>query len=639
MPKIGKSQINRTLRRKINYQIRRINLINHKPSILAFTSDQPINNVESTEYTATSTPEELNCHQVLPDHNIITSKVTATPLSPKYDSNKETIEKLINWSVKYNIKRSAVSSILSILKVHQCFQELPKDSRTLLKTPRTICLREISPGKYCHFSLVNSLQNILQKSDRLIDSVSLQFNVDGLPISRSSSQQFWPILAHVTELPNTYPFPVGIYFGEDKPKSSNEFLKQFVDELLEVNEVRLNDQKIVKVKIHSIVCDAPARAFILNVKGHTGYFGCQKCCIEGDYISHRITYQELSCDLRTNTSFRLQANEEHHLEHKSELLRLPIDIVKQIPLDYQHLVCLGVVRKLIYLWLKGKVKRYKLSANTTHLLSKRLIALKPFVSCEFVRKPRSLLHVNNWKATEYRTFLLYTGPVVLKGILPDLYYNHFLVLHVAITILCSKSLHQKLIEYASNLLKYFVEIFANLYGVENVSYNVHNLLHLAADSSKFGVLDDFSTFKFENYLGKIKLLLKSGNRPLEQVYNRLKEAELVISDNRAKQKGNPPFKDFSLHTRTGDNSFLLNDNSIFMVQSITNDKKQLQLKGNLLTEKTSFYNTPCNSEILGISIFSTKSDTIVISASSVKAKVLVFEVDSDFVVFPLLHTQ
>lgn len=594
MPKIGKSQVNHTTRRKINYQIRRINLINHKPSIVAFAPDQPINNVESTGDTATSTPEELNCQQEFPDHHVITSKVTATPLSPKYDANKETIEKLINWSVKYNIKRSAVSSILNILKGHQCFQELPKDSRTLLKTPRTIFLREISPGKYCHFGLVNSLKYILQKSDRLIDSISLQFNVDGLPISRSSSQQFWPIHAHVTELPNTYPFPVGIYFGKDEPKSSNEFLKQFVDELLEINEVKLNDQKTVKVKIHSIVCDAPARAFLLNVQGHTGYFGCQKCTIEGDYISHRITYQELNCDLRTNTSFRLQTNEEHHLEHESELLRLPIDIVKQIPLDYQHLVCLGVVRKLIYLRLKGKVKRYKLSATTTHLLSKRLIALKPFVSCEFVRKPRSLLHVNNWKATEYRTFLLYTGPVALKGILPDLYYNQFLVLHVAITILCSKSLHKKLIEYGSNLLKYFVEIFANLYGEENVSYNVHNLLHLTADSSKFGVLDDFSTFKFENYLGKIKLLLKSGNRPLEQVYNRLKEAELVISDNRVKQKGYPLFKDFSLHTRTGDNSLLLNDNSVFMLQTITNDKEQLQLKGILLKEKTSFYNAPCD---------------------------------------------
>lgn len=44
-------------------------------------------------------------------------------------------------------------------------------------------------------------------------------------------------------------------------------------------------------------------------------------------------------------------------------------------------------------------------------------------------------------------------------------------------------------------------------------------------------------------------------------------------------------------------------------------------------------------EILGISVFLTKSDTIVISGSSVKAKVLVFDVGRDFVVFSLLHTQ
>ncbi len=85
--------------------------------------------------------------------------------------------------------------------------------------------------------------------------------------------------------------------------------------------------------------DAPARSFVLNIKGHTGYFGCHKCTVEGDYIQHRMTYPDLNSELRTDHSFRLQLNDEHHLQEESELLKLDINIVRQIPLDYQHLVC------------------------------------------------------------------------------------------------------------------------------------------------------------------------------------------------------------------------------------------------------------------------------------------------------------
>jgi len=35
----------------------------------------------------------------------------------------------------------------------------------------------------------------------------------------------------------------------------------------------VND-KIFKFEIGHIVCDSPAKAFLLNVKGHNGYFGC-----------------------------------------------------------------------------------------------------------------------------------------------------------------------------------------------------------------------------------------------------------------------------------------------------------------------------------------------------------------------------
>ncbi|CAI6361616.1 unnamed protein product [Macrosiphum euphorbiae] len=79
-------------------------------------------------------------------------------------------------------------------------------------------------------------------------------------------------------------FIVGSYFGLKKPSSINEYLSEFFEEL---NELLTNGLQIIdlilNVHIKGIIDDAPARAFIKQVKGHSGYFGCEKCEEEGEY--------------------------------------------------------------------------------------------------------------------------------------------------------------------------------------------------------------------------------------------------------------------------------------------------------------------------------------------------------------------
>lgn len=62
--------------------------------------------------------------------------------------------------------------------------------------------------------------------------LSLQFSIDGIPISKSTGQQFWPILGYAIELDKV--FEIGIYCGSEKPKSAQDFLKLFVTELREL---------------------------------------------------------------------------------------------------------------------------------------------------------------------------------------------------------------------------------------------------------------------------------------------------------------------------------------------------------------------------------------------------------------------
>ena len=73
------------------------------------------------------------------------------------------------------------------------------------------------------------------------------------------------------------------------------------------------------------------------------------------------------------------------------------------------------------------------------------------------------------------------------------------------------------------LLIEFVKEFESLYTRNYLTYNVHNLLHIVDDVRRFGRLDLVSAFRFENLIGKLKKVVKSGNKPLEQIANRLAE--------------------------------------------------------------------------------------------------------------------
>ncbi|XP_011859938.1 PREDICTED: uncharacterized protein LOC105557334 [Vollenhovia emeryi] len=299
----------------------------------------------------------------------------------------------------------------------------------------------------------------------------------------------------------TQPFIIGIFHGLCKPNDANDFLREFVNDFILLSQTGIIvSNKKYTVTLNAILCDAPAKSFITYTKGHTGYFSCSKCIQEGDFVSNRVVFLETHSMLRTNDTFKNRIHIEHHTGD-SILEKLAIGMVSQIPLDYMHLVCLGVVKRLLQLWVRGN-RNIRLSSEAVNLISCYLIELKSFIPAEFARKPRGLKDIDRWKATEFRQFLLYTGIVVMKSVLPINCYNHFLCLSVAIRILSNQQLCVSFNAYANSLLLYFVSNYGNIYDDKYMSHNVYNLLHLSNDALSFGSLDNFSCFKFENYMQK-----------------------------------------------------------------------------------------------------------------------------------------
>lgn len=133
--------------------------------------------------------------------------------------------------MSYNISNAALNDLLTnVLQSHKCFNKiLPKDAKTLLKTSvsckNKIPLIVVDPGYYYHFGISSGINRYYQ-FDKINNSnndiIKLVLEIDVLPLSKISNNSFWPILCYIRPH-NDLIFPIGIYWGNEKPRDSNNF--------------------------------------------------------------------------------------------------------------------------------------------------------------------------------------------------------------------------------------------------------------------------------------------------------------------------------------------------------------------------------------------------------------------------------
>lgn len=578
-----------------------------------------------------------------------------------FEENENLEIQLRNWSLTNNITHLALGSLLKILNSH--LPGLPLDPRTLLKTPRQTLVKIVNPGVYYHFGLETKVLFLLQNTKDQIDHCKILVNIDGLPLTKSSGSQFYPILISLYGSKN-YVTLVGIYHGTEKPDDSNVFLRDLVDEAISLtnNGIIFKDKRI-PFCIIGFVCDAPAKSFVRCTKGHTGYNSCTKCCQVGSYINRAVCFAEIDFVERTDNDFILQKQEEHH-NGTTIITEIPnFGLVTNFPLDYMHLICLGVVKKLLLnLWCCGKPP-YRLSSVQMNHISESLLSQKDNVPIEFCRKPRSLKDLKRWKATEFRFFLLYIGPVILKPILKKKYYLNFMALHVATTILSNPKLDVAKMNYAHSLMIYFVKTFSLLYGAENISHNVHNLLHLANDVRTYGCLDKFSAFPFENYMQFLKKVVRKSDKPIQQVVRRFTEIEeaninvlssKLVTQGPYKEHNSGPlvqhcfspqyseyrFSSFVIKCIAPNNCCGLNDGTVIIVENIaTSSDEQMVVIGRKFNTIEDYFFNPCKSSFLKSFKVSNLGRLDYWPINSVMLKYVRLSFSGTFVIIPLLHIE
>jgi len=121
------------------------------------------------------------------------------------------------------------------------------------------------------------------------------------------------------------------------------------------------------------------------------------------------------------------------------------------------------------------------------------------------RIPRSLNEYTKFKGNELRVLLLF-GHAIFAKILRKRFYNHLLKLVVIMHIAESQQIEKCDIQLISRLSHNFVVSFSQLYGERHCVQVMHSVVHIAATLHDFGPLTNYTTFQFENDLGKYSFL-------------------------------------------------------------------------------------------------------------------------------------
>lgn len=363
------------------------------------------------------------------------------------------------------------------------------------------------------------------------DNISFSWYTDGVPVFKSSKISMWPLYLTINELPfnerkrreNT--LLLGLWYGDKKP-NANSFTYKFREALEEISrgiEVQITRYDNIELKtVRGVLlmgtADLPAKSDFLNFVQFNGDYGCPACYSKGENVSliskgsvHVYRYEN-EIKLRTLNECIEYANRASPdnpvmgIKGHTAFSKLMPDFIEGIAIDRMHCVDGGVVKKMLSLWFDIKFRSFPFSLYAViNVVNRRLMTIKP---PKYVhRMPRCIQDLLHWKASEYKTWLFHYSVPVLEGILRQDYFNHYLLLVIAISMLNSEQITFSMVNIARDFLNKFVREFEHLYGLQFCSINIHQLRHLPDNVIKMEPLWVFFCFEYENLNGELLKLV------------------------------------------------------------------------------------------------------------------------------------
>ena len=157
-----------------------------------------------------------------------------------------------------------------------------------------------------------------------------------------------------------------------------------------------------------------------------------------------------------------------------------------VTIDYMHTVCLGVAKNF-FCHVYSSLQPAKRTVLNQRARNFRL----PF---EFQRSVRGLDQMSHFKASEFKTWLLYVSPVITLGLLNETLSDLLWKFSYAIRVLLETD---EFLMECDTLLNDFCVGFAALDQNEQ-TFNLHSLRHLTWQVRNYGPLWTASCFAFES---------------------------------------------------------------------------------------------------------------------------------------------
>lgn len=338
----------------------------------------------------------------------------------------------------------------------------------------------------------------------------------------------WPIYLCINELPVQTRLDsvivVGLWFGKNKPEMT-VFLKIFVELINKLSKDGIQctiKGKTRYIKLFTILAcvDTVARAPMQGSCQFNAHYGCDWCMHPGEYYNGSMRYPYLhqlsdNRDAATTIAFAKEAlrtkKPAFGIKTASPLLLLKnFDIITGFTPDYMHCILAGVAKQYT-----EYIINY-MSTDDYDTINSMFLEIK--VPHQLGRLARPLSDRNNWKSREWENWVLfYSLPLFTRVLKCTARLRHWALLTESLHIALQTKITYAELNNLNDMLLRFDSEAENLYTLNAMTYNTHQLLHITESIANWGPLWAHSSFCFESANYYLLRTIKCGRGVIQQI--------------------------------------------------------------------------------------------------------------------------